>query len=474
MTLLSDHQPRPVMLRRAVRTDSFRAMRLLTGFIFILVCIPNINFFFFLKGVNTQPVSALVIALYYVLNTRKLFASKFANFFFYLLLLILSHLFILFSLSVLGSGQRGGPGFYTYELSMINGVLTFIAYLIGPLILLYFSQNFRYLSARVLQFSVLIQVVVVVIQFSGVSFLQNSLAAVLDPVLINYNPTVLTDIGRGASGTYVEPSHLARYAILFIVLSTLLNRTGALSKPQMVVLIGLSTFLLLASQAITGIGIFALFGIAVVVKSLLQGKFSPFLSAAIIGSLILGALSLSTENTRLHSIYAKVDQVRRVVDHATVLDLQILGGIRMINTVIGYKAITKFPFGQGLGSYLTTMYNTAYLVNVRLEDTNLYRSIRAGKQSRMLVTKPQGVGSQYSYDFGILGIIAIIFLIIPVLKHFLFERRSAGLLGVAPAVGLVLILFLSTTTLPMPWLLVATMTIIPGALTRKPASAKTE
>lgn len=415
--------------------------------VFILCCFPNINAFPFLTNVNNQPIAAILIIFYFMFNFKALLQNKFSG---YLLVLLLI-LFVYALLSAFAIWR------FNYEPRFFVVMTIGFSYLVGPLIMIYLHGNYHRLGERLLQFVVGFQVLVVLVQRSGISPLQNAMDVLLGSVLIRFSSEVLTTLDRGAVGTYVEPSHLGRYAIIYFLATIFIYRNRKTLSVRKYLLLAASLFLLVASQSISAVAITAL-GIGLLfLKSLMLFRLGTILQAAVIGITIGLIVLFAGENSRFAVIPEKLAFLAFIVETTEqfeVLDLQNFGGIRLVNMVIGYKALAEFPFGQGIGSSNWTMLDTAYQVGVPLLETNLYQEIEKGNTDVEGVRKPQGIGAQYAYDFGWLGIVCIFFLAGPLLLHFL-SIRTVSILVVTPLLGLFMILFYTTTTFPVPWMMVA-------------------
>ncbi|MCG8622509.1 MAG: hypothetical protein MJE68_11015, partial [Proteobacteria bacterium] len=333
-------------------------------------------------------------------------------------------------------------------------ILYAFAYLVGPLLMVYFHRKYVLISYRLLHFTIGFQLVIVLVQYSGLGFLQSWLAVILDPLFIGYKPSALTELGRGVSGSFVEPSHLSRYAILYMVLSLYLFNRSPVGKVHKYTLIFLALSLLIASQAITGILVLLIIGGLFLFKSLIARKIKPSFQILLLGSVLIIGVLAAESGSRFSAIGEKFEILVNFEDDFSVLDLENFGGIRLVNTVIGLKSITIYPFGQGIGSAPHTILDTSYQLNIPLLETNLYRRIQSGDTESKGSIKPQGIGAQYIYDFGIFGLICACLLAVPIIRSF-FKSRNTDVVSVAPLAGLLLVLFYSTTTFPMPWLLMA-------------------
>jgi hypothetical protein len=187
--------------------------------------------------------------------------------------------------------------------------------------------------------------------------------------------------------------------------------------------------------------------------------------AATIGlAFLVFLVALVPESNRIGSAIPKVASVYEALPNLTILDLQIFGGFRPVGMVTGYLSISVFPFGQGLGSYLHNFPETARLLGIDVFGTGYYRHVVAEIGREHIITKPNGYGAQLAYDMGIIGLLLLISFSIFVIRCALSNLRNGGLNWGLPIIGLFLVLFYTTTTFPVPWILLAFMAFYSRAL----------
>ena len=421
----------------------------------LFVLFPNINFFPFLNS-NNQPVAFIIVIVAWLLGlSYKIRINGYTIFLLAVIALTAFH--AVFSLSLMGvfpTRTYPYPGFYNFPINAFSTALTFISYLVGPIIFIYMLYNIKKISLWVILFFILVQLGFGVLQYFGFDAIRESMQSLFSGILIGFSSGKF-EFGRGIAGTFPEPSHLGRY--LLVITGLLLCHWHQNRNHRKLILAGFIGVLCLMAlnQSLTVVAIFALWAGLQLVLSLLSRRFLHVSWALVICLLFLLVLFLVPETSRIYIIFEKFQLLKFIIDDFELIDLQIFGGIRFINMTIGYLSAFHFPLGQGIGSYLYTLPQTANLVGVDIWSTNYYQEHVAVVGISNILTKPNGYGAQLAYDFGIPGILLLLCLAYAVIaaavKNIKYQLMFWGL----PLVGLMLIAFYTTTTFPAPWILLA-------------------
>jgi len=428
--------------------------------VFVFALFPNVALFPFIQA-NNQPVAALIIiGSWAFLSTGRVPVNRMVSFFYVLLGLLGIYGFLTLALSS-GMADNREPGFVNYSAPPAEVVLTFVSYLIGPIIFLFLLYNFRRVRPGAIKAFIVVQFSVCLGQMFASGFIGPLFDATLGTFFVGFSSQRYT-LGRGVAGTFPEPSHLGRYVVVALGLLFIYRHRKQITEGEFKLYSVLTVGLLLMNQSLTGLVILLAWLIGQLVLHWASGNVVR--GGALTTLLMLGiaAVMLAPETARWSTVGDKVSALAAVSADLNPLDLQILGGIRLIHMLVGYGSILIFPFGQGLGSYLHNLPETAVRLGIDIQQASFYRNVVADVGLENVITKPNGYGAQLAYDMGILGLIPVIMLTVAILRVSTRALPYGASWWTLPIIGLVLVLFYTTTTLPVPWILLAFIAFYPG------------
>lgn len=429
-----------------------RSGDLYVNLVLLLLLLPNLNLLFFWEiGFYNQPIlplaligattlARLTLGARFTVNGPLLFAGTVA-------VLLVAYLPALMQST---SATRW---------------LTAAGYLAGPVAFLVLYNRAAGIALAPVASVLGMQWVTCAGQLAGIYGGLGPVTDVLQTVFVGFKTETLGG-GRGCSGTYGEPSHLARYAIAILALTVVVGWQRGLGRTTHWSLAGLSALLVIATLSATGLALlvataasaagFAFIKRATPIQRVVLGAAGG--GGAIAGALVLllvnlnlGAQQTGPSTVRMFDLVRQASAVATKVEQIDFYDLQRFGGYRLINVYVGYASIGPHPLGQGPASYFETFQRTAAEVGVDLRKIAIWTSERIERRERPPV-KPNSYGAQLTYDFGILGLLAVAGLGLFVTAR-MFARPVGTALAAFAVVGLLQILIYSTTTIMAPWIL---------------------
>jgi hypothetical protein len=452
------------------------AFRSIPSLIFGLTLFPNVAFFPFIPT-NNQPVAAIAImAFWLVFRRAKISLNRFTSPI--VILIVLLTIYAVFTAVLRPEGAPRGasaPGFITYFASYREVGLTYFSYLIGPTIFLYLLYNFRQVSPRVVEAFLIFQGAICLLQTFGNGALRQLLASGIGWMFIGFSSEPFA-FGRGVAGTFPEPSHLGRYLIVLAALLLYFRSSGQISRRRLVQFLSLIGALVIMNQSLTFLTLLLVWLSLQAVAAALTGRFKQA-GAIVFGLLLAGQIMASLPATsRLSTLPVKMTELSGRSTDFEVLDLQLLGGIRLIHMLVGYRAVTLFPAGQGLGSYLHNLPETAGLLGINIYEAHFYRHVVSEVGRDGVITKPNGYAAQLTYDMGVFGLAAIALLIFTILSEAAQSFRSREHIWPVPLLGVFLLMFYTTTSFPVPWIMLAFVNLyrIPALPESGPAAGDAE
>lgn len=427
--------------------------------VFVFALFPNVALFPFIQA-NNQPVAALIIiGSWAFLSTGRVPVNRMVSFFYVLLGLLAVYGFLTLALSS-GVADNREPGFVNYAASPMEVVLTFVSYLVGPVIFLFLLYNFRQVRPGAIKAFIILQLAVCVGQMFASGIVGPLFDATMGDLFVGFSSQRYT-LGRGVAGTFPEPSHLGRYVVVALGLLLVYRRRSQITEKEFRYY-GLATVgLVMMNQSLTGLVILLAW---VLGQLVLQWTSGNVVRGGVLTTLMIAGITgvlLAPETVRWGSVADKVSELVAVSGDMNPLDLQIIGGIRLIHMLVGYGSMFLFPLGQGMGSYLHTLPETAIRLGIDIEQARFYRSIVADVGLENVITKPNGYGAQLAYDMGILGLIPVFMLGIAIVRVSVRALPYRASWWTLPLIGLVLVLFYTPTTLPVPWILLALIAFYP-------------
>jgi hypothetical protein len=321
-----------------------------------------------------------------------------------------------------------------------RSMLFMVLYLSGPLTFYYFlrfsgQDGWRFFE-KTLNIGIGFAFVSVAEEFFIDSAIIEKAQSLIFTRPYDFDTGLMREGGRGVAGFMQEPSHTGRLYVCLLYMLVICRCRGAslwlwLTLPFLLMNRSASTFMLALP----------------LVFALLYRRSKVLLVAAAALSVVVLPLFLGLE-------YRFVDSVERLMlgmqelssgEGATVSVMGLMGGRRLIQTVIGYHSMFEFPMGHGVASSLDSFYQAAAAMGYDLTQWFWYRDVAQG-------VKPSSYMSQISYDYGVFAI-PLIFAFFSFSGKFKLSRDPIR--RVCFAMGVFQILLASTTTIPWPWVMMA-------------------
>lgn len=362
------------------------------------------------------------------------------------------HFTLLFSILFLFSCV----GIYKYGASaIVDGLL----YVCGPVLLLYFY----YFGGAVDYVRTLICIVGLLIL---VAFLQlllpQAIGLQLDTVAghivkrLSFS-TNNSESVRGLSLLFSEPSHAARaiwllsMVFLFKLSSLTVNRkfTIAFMLLFLIVTNGSATIYVLIAITLLGYAFYSRRDVALWLMRVI----------GVLGILILAiTLSLSYDFGRVSQLVSRT-MALLLFGQVEAWQLQVFGGIRLISEIAAVKIFFAWPFGYGVSASKHELLPV--LLEMGLSSRNSWSLWYLMQDNSSGTIKPSSYYSQLLVDAGVFSL--ILFYGLRKLARGSFFCRFSPLAKGFLLASIFQLLFLSTTSLPAPWVAIG---LICGTMTK--------
>lgn len=319
------------------------------------------------------------------------------------------------------------------QMSLV-GALYVMLYTVGPLLLCYSIAMFDR-PTKAIKSVITVGLVVSFVSVAEQFLIGSSAIARVYAVVFADDGGGADGIGfRGARGFTAEPSHVGRLFVTFVMLAFVVGHRrsrmwAVLAAPFILMNRSASAFVMLV----------------LFVAALLYRKSIALAVFAGVGALLVFPQFMTLD-------FRFVDSVSRMLgafsgSWTSVSTLGEFGGRRIIQTVIGLMAPWDAPFGHGPASYLTIFREVGTNLGFNLSDWYWFRNNQANS------VKPGSYVSQVLFDYGLLAIPAFLVLARSLRSEFRISTDPVRLACLIS--GISQIAFVSTTTIPWPWLLVA-------------------
>jgi hypothetical protein len=264
--------------------------------------------------------------------------------------------------------------------------------------------------------------------------------------------------GRGYSSFYPEPSKAGQYFFICWAISFILLR----GMNRLLLFIPLAIFLYLNKSA-TG----AFFTLIFLSAFIFFKSKRMFLLLLIVFLLMihfimsLDAASRFTIVLKDYIILLSDPMFRQLILEDPLFFLDRLGGRRYLEVWGSYYLASDHFLGNGLGAVETEFF-PEFLSQGFSNSTGWYEKevVKEKLASGIKIIKPNSYASQLIYDFGWIGILGLFFLLRRQL-FYIFKSKKEGLPEIKAAVvcGFFSLLFLSSLTLVISWVMFATIFI---------------
>lgn len=355
--------------------------------------------------------------------------------------------------------------------SLKQDILQTVAYLAPLVLFVYFRQEARNLNwLPVLAFAS-ISLVVGVLQQTSTFFIIGD-ALHLHALIPRMDFSPLTG-ARGITFMTPEPSHAARVlfqaAVLLPLLAPRRESTARLTSKKLrwAALIG---FLILLTRSATGmvlvLAVPVLYFAVVVARALLTGRAPRDIRLLLL--VLATVLSIATLVSLPRHIASKIRFVQIAKEVAKPVFWQqdpnvvlaSLGGKRLLTVTIGYLSLGNSLVGHGIASEKRVFSAMERYTGIVLSDL----PARFGDWRLNPELKPDAYAASVAMDMGLPGLLALLALLGVALRWGprVHEGKQMVAYRVAvAAIAIMMIMFYSSSSLPVPWVLLAVATAPP-------------
>jgi hypothetical protein len=326
------------------------------------------------------------------------------------------------------------------------------------------KDNIHLLSAKVFKNAVFIYLLIGLLQHFN---LFSDIAQYLVKIIPDYRTESIGG-GRGVAFLSHEPSASGQIIFLMMLTSFFFYFTNKISKNNIYVLILVFLLMLLINKS--GTLFFLILIYLIVYLSIFFADGSISRKVCIIFSIV----AISPIIIILAKYFGKVymEEVRFVLllnrffqflwseSLFSYQNLILFGGKRFLTVCVGYVSLfDQYGFGHGVASYLLDFNRLSEFARVFW-----LQYMALGDERYIEVLKPDSYGAQISMDSGILGLSILILLVIKIWQkdsafHFPgninMQRGENSYRSALFLTALFMIFFRSTTTLPVPWVMLA-------------------
>ena len=401
-----------------------RFLKKYVGFVFFFAVLSSFNVLPFLAA-DIQPWVVL-LALPMVLSSIVLFKNEYGFEAFVALFIVL-----LIPYTAIGVVKYG-----------LGSAVNFFLYICGPVFLLFFHKYSPHVNVfKTLRIFAWLFLLVGLFEV----LVPNGLAIKLEPyssAMVKRLWLVDYDESRGISLLFSEPSHAARAIwILTLLFAMSFNR---MTNAQQLGYGAILCFLIITNGSAT---VYALIVMTAVVYSGFNArekvKWIFRLLILVTGVVLLIYIMILFDAGRIADIYKRLSVTAE--GGLSVEILKVFGGIRLVSEYAALKIFLVNPFGLGVGS--SQFETLPMLTSMGIDETNNWFIRTLYEWYDRDTLKPSSYFTQMLVDVGILGVMLFLYLFV---RLFRVVVRKPLYLAFA-VVALLQLLFLSTTSIPAPW-----------------------
>jgi hypothetical protein len=335
-------------------------------------------------------------------------------------------------------------------------ITTYLTCLVGPALFMMFYRNFRLITART--YKLLVVIFLVVGLWESFFYLTSLFARVNAAVAPLFTKLDMYPgaAGRGILYWFTEPSYAAPYIVLLLGLGAHFRDQGALSRKWYGA--GILAVLLLVfwnksgSAALLLLLVAGLWAVVRFAKAPMPHKVVALVTVTggiVLLPVVVNVLSSGLKIRFMELIKALVDVLYSggIAKLLTIEMLDFFASMRFVSVLVGYGSIGLSTIGFGLGSALTVYADVSRALGI---DPYAVEHLRRFSVENI---KPSSYFAQLGLDMGVVGVVLCVPLVIYLVRRIrTITSGTRALVFAAAGVGLVQLLFVSTTTIPAPWL----------------------
>jgi hypothetical protein len=347
--------------------------------------------------------------------------------------------------------------------SIVQAVYLTVGYLMPLWLFLALRDNSRLLSVKVYLAAVGIYLIVGALQYFELLVWSEPH---LGPVFPNISSPPKEP--RGVNFVATEPAHAGTIIVLMLVTGLYFYQTGQLSRRGINWIAVAVAIMFFLNRSGTVLVLLSLFVLA---YACMSAMYRPVLVNARLLAIILavvialwGGIDTLIETYRGSAKYVWMLGVLNETPWDELWQYEsvgLLAGKRFLTVVVGYLSLSdQMGIGHGIGSYHVDFMRLSEAIGIYWLDFNFLADGERYAES----FKPDSYGSSLALDTGIIGLAILLILLACIwrdrgsktLGEQSLESRTVGpLRGAILVVAVFMILIYTTTTLPVPWVLLA-------------------
>lgn len=343
-------------------------------------------------------------------------------------------------------------------IAFVQVLLLATGYMFPVFIFLVLKDNFHYLSKKILFVSIILYAFVGILQ-------QFRLLVWTEPfmsLVISHFKGGPFGGGRGVLFLASEPSYAAVIIFFMFATAVFFYHTHKITKKELFFLFTVIFIMLLINKSASGVILFLLYLLFYYSAILFYGSafkktlffFMMFLFVILL-PLVTNIFVQYTSSARyIYILSIVLKNIGNIPNLFSLETLSMIGGKRFLTVIVGYMSIADFyGLGHGVSSYLFDFSRLRSLFSMEFYGFSTMQDYERIAE----VFKPDSYGAQIAMDTGIIGLLILFVFLFVVWQNRIKIKSSIVSKSVFAfyLVALYMILFNSSTSLPVPWVIFA-------------------